>query len=123
MKKKCTCGTQIVGGLCSSWCDLVRPDETPPETERSASEDAAYWAPNGFSYNPSTFGGQPVQYIPPQAPPLPAAKKPQPTPFGDGVANGTSTDDRVCKCGTYIIKHKGVHVDAQCKAHLELCCF
>lgn len=36
--KKCTCGTQIVGGLCSSWCDLVRPaeaEEPEPETEPS----------------------------------------------------------------------------------------
>ncbi len=37
MKNKCTCGTQIVGGLCSSWCDLVRPaeaEEPEPDTER-----------------------------------------------------------------------------------------
>jgi hypothetical protein len=122
MKKKCTCGTQIVGGLCSSWCDLVRPDETPPYTERSAEEPFTF---DPYVYNPAGFWLLPkgVQYIPPQPPPLPAAKKPQPTLSAAGVADGTSADDRVCKCGNYIIKHKSVHVDAQAKAHFELGCF
>jgi hypothetical protein len=119
MKKKCTCGTQIVGGLCSSWCDLVRPDETPPETERSALKhlDESYiWAVPRSVYNP---GGQ---YSPPQFPQT-LTFKPKPTLSAAGVADGTSADDRVCKCGNYIIKHKSVHVDAQAKAHFELGCF
>ncbi len=62
MKKKCTCETQIVGGLCSSWCDTVRPDETPPETERSADD----WPTRPSVYNPAGIFSIPYTFQPAQ---------------------------------------------------------
>jgi hypothetical protein len=117
MKKKCTCGTQIVGGLCSSWCDLIRPDETPPETERSARED---WIPPSV-YNPGLLRGS-IFSIPytlgPLQPPQTLTFKPKPTPFGDG----TNALDKMCACREYIMRpgvvynadDKGTHGTRAC---------
>jgi hypothetical protein len=35
MSNPCTCGVKFTGGLCSSWCDSLRPAEPEPSTERS----------------------------------------------------------------------------------------
>jgi hypothetical protein len=30
--KNCTCGVKFTGGLHSSWCDTLAPDEPEPDT-------------------------------------------------------------------------------------------
>jgi hypothetical protein len=34
MTGPCTCGVKFTGGLCSSWCDSLRPAEPEPAAER-----------------------------------------------------------------------------------------
>lgn len=43
---KCTCGVKFTGGVCSDWCDLVRP----PDTEK-----ATVWV-CGCGGVPNSFG-------------------------------------------------------------------
>lgn len=82
---KCTCGVKFTGGLCSSWCDSLRPDEPAPDTQPDRAK--LYF---GTFISPSWAAARSAR----------AKSNPAPTPYGDG----TNALDEVCVCGCYIMR-------------------
>lgn len=108
--KPCTCGVKFTGGLCSSWCDSLRPDEPVPDTEPRYDGGLMSWLPQGAVFY-SPFGSTSLH--PTQPARAPAKLKPQPTPFGDG----TNALDEVCVCGGYIMRPGKVYRAADNSMH------
>jgi hypothetical protein len=104
MTAPCTCGVKFTGGLCSSWCDSLRPAE--PEPPAQPEDTLATWLPSGFLLKPwpgykltgPTLQAQPAAQTP---------GKPQAT----AAADGTHALDVVCQCGRFIVKISKSHHD------------
>jgi hypothetical protein len=97
--KNCTCGVKFTGGLHSSWCDTLAPDEPEPDTLPSPYVDIQIpWITGQFASNFS------ARYK--QAPAKPAPKA---TPGADG----TRATDVICKCGAYIVNARHGYYDGQ----------
>jgi hypothetical protein len=117
MSNPCTCGVKFTGGLCSSWCDSLRPAEPEPAAERGKPHFNPMFLTH-FYAPPQAVPVWPGYNMGPQ-PAAPTPGKPQATPFGDG----THADDELCSCGCYIMRPNKNYFASDSSIHgTRACC-